>query len=130
MARKPSHFGSYSQSPSLGSASTDLASMGSIGVGRAALVAATAAADDDFAFAADWARKRGVPLTCNEFGVYRTYSDPQDRAAWLTAVRQAFEKNKVGWTMWDYRGGFGVVTVTNGQVVEDTAVLKALGLAR
>ena len=31
--------------------------------------------------AAEWAKQRGVPLICNEFGVYRSYSDPQDRAA-------------------------------------------------
>jgi endoglucanase len=26
--------------------------------------------------AAQWARRRGVPLVCNEFGVYREYADP------------------------------------------------------
>ena len=30
--------------------------------------------------AAEWARQRGVPLICNEFGVFRDFSDPQDRA--------------------------------------------------
>src|SRR5215210_3573263 len=34
MARKPSHFGSNRKSPSLGSASVSLASIGSIGGGR------------------------------------------------------------------------------------------------
>ena len=29
--------------------------------------------------AAEWARRRGVPLVCNEFGVYRNVADPQDR---------------------------------------------------
>ena len=85
--------------------------------------------DAEIGFAADWAARRHVPLTCNEFGVYRDHSEAQDRVAWLTAVREALEKNHVGWTMWDYRGGFGVVTVKNGQVTEDPQVLKALGLA-
>ena len=31
--------------------------------------------------AADWAKQRGVPLICNEFGVFRNFADPQDRAA-------------------------------------------------
>jgi endoglucanase len=85
---------------------------------------------EEIGFAADWARQRHVPLTCNEFGVFRNHSDPRDRIAWLTATREALEKNHIGWTMWDYRGGFGVVTVKGGEVTEDPQVLKALGLPR
>jgi endoglucanase len=79
-------------------------------------------------FAAEWAKRRNVPLTCNEFGVYRNYSNQQDRLRWIEAVRTALEQNKIGWTMWDYQGGFGVVTKNNGTTVEDEGVLKALGL--
>jgi endoglucanase len=79
-------------------------------------------------FAADWAKRRNLPLTCNEFGVYRNYSNPQDRLRWLEAVRTALEQNKIGWTMWDYQGGFGVVTKNNGTTIEDEDVLRALGL--
>jgi hypothetical protein len=60
--------------------------------------------------------------------VYRNYSNPQDRLRWLEAVRTALEQNKIGWTMWDYQGGFGVVTKNNGTTVEDEGVLRALGL--
>src|SRR4051794_21155678 len=62
MARKPSHLGSYSQRPSVGSASTALASIGSIGAARAALVEAAAVAADDFAFDADAGAARGVAM--------------------------------------------------------------------
>jgi len=79
-------------------------------------------------FAAEWAKRRNVPLTCNEFGVYRNYSNPQDRLRWLEAVRTALEQNKIGWTMWDYQGGFGVVSKANGTTTEDVGVLRALGL--
>jgi endoglucanase len=78
--------------------------------------------------AAAWAQRRGVPLVCNEFGVYRAYSDPRDRDAWLHDARTAFEANGIGWTMWDYSGSFGVVTKTDGKTVVDGGVLKALGL--
>jgi endoglucanase len=78
--------------------------------------------------AAEWARRRAVPLVCNEFGVYREYADPQDRAAWLHDVRTALEHNGIGWTMWDYSGSFGVVTKKDGKAVADDGVLKALGL--
>jgi hypothetical protein len=60
--------------------------------------------------------------------VYRNYSNPQDRLHWLEAVRTALEQNKIGWTMWDYQGGFGVVSKANGATTEDVGVLRALGL--
>ncbi len=78
--------------------------------------------------AAEWARRRGVPLVCNEFGVYREYADPQDRAAWLRDVRTALEQNGIGWAMWDYSGSFGVVTKKDGKTVADESTLKALGM--
>jgi aryl-phospho-beta-D-glucosidase BglC (GH1 family) len=78
--------------------------------------------------AAEWARRRGVPLVCNEFGVYRAFSDPADRAAWIHDVRTALEHNGVGWTMWDYSGSFGVVTKKDGMAVPDESALSALGL--
>jgi aryl-phospho-beta-D-glucosidase BglC (GH1 family) len=79
-------------------------------------------------FAAEWAKEHNVPLTCNEFGAYRNYSNPDDRMRWLQAVRTALEQNHIGWTMWDYQGGFGVVTKKDDTTTEDGAVLRALGL--
>jgi endoglucanase len=77
---------------------------------------------------AAWAKSRNVPVTCNEFGVYRTFSDPKDRAAWLSDVRTALEQHGMGWTMWDYSGGFGVVTKENGRTLPDPVTIYALGL--
>ena len=79
-------------------------------------------------FAAEWARAHRVPLTCNEFGVYRNFSNPDARARWIEDVRSAMEANNIGWTMWDYRGGFGVVTKQNGNTTPDDRILHALGL--
>jgi len=78
--------------------------------------------------AGEWARRRGVPLVCNEFGVFRDYNDPADRVAWLHDARTAFEKNGIGWTMWDYSGSFGVVVKKDGKAVPDDGVLRALGM--
>ncbi len=76
-----------------------------------------------------WATRWNVPVTCNEFGVYRKAALPGDRAAWLKDVRTSLEKHGIGWTMWDYSGGFGVVTKTNGQpAVVDGVTVAALGL--
>ncbi len=78
--------------------------------------------------AADWAKQRGVPLVCNEFGAYREFSDPQDRAAWITDVRTALERHNIGWTMWDYSGSFGVVTNRETKAKLDEVTVRALGL--
>ena len=79
--------------------------------------------------AAEWARRRGVPLTCNEFGVYRAYAPADARLRWLADVRAALERHRIGWTMWDYAGGFGVaVREKGGQAVPDPATAAALGL--
>jgi len=77
--------------------------------------------------AAEWGRKNGVPLTCNEFGVYRT-APAADRNRCIEDMRKALEKYKIGWAMWDYAGSFGVVTGKPGQRVPDPDTAKALGL--
>ena len=79
--------------------------------------------------AADWARAHHVPLISNEFGAYRNYSDPVARANWIRDTRMAFEADGIGWAMWDYRGGFGVVTKQDGQPAQvDETTVRALGL--
>jgi aryl-phospho-beta-D-glucosidase BglC (GH1 family) len=77
---------------------------------------------------AAWAEQRNVPVVCNEFGVYRAFASPQDRARWIHDVRSALERHGIGWAMWDYAGSFGVVTKKDGQIVPDDAILRALGL--
>src|SRR5215469_1865606 len=76
----------------------------------------------------EWAHQRGVPVVCNEFGVYRKNTDPKDRAAWINDVRTSLEKHGIGWTMWDYAGGFAVAPRTNGTAIADELTVKALGL--
>jgi len=78
--------------------------------------------------ASDWATKRGVPLICNEFGVFRDHSEPQDRSAWIKDVRTSLERHNIGWAMWDYDGNFGVVTKKDGKTMLDETTAKALGL--
>jgi hypothetical protein len=79
--------------------------------------------------AAAWGHDKNVPLICNEFGAYRNASDPVSRANWIHDVRTALEADGIGWAMWDYRGGFGVVTKQDGQPAQvDGAVAAALGL--
>jgi aryl-phospho-beta-D-glucosidase BglC (GH1 family) len=82
----------------------------------------------DFDQVAAWAQHWNVPVVCNEFGVYRKTAKSEDRAAWLKDVRSSLEKRGIGWTMWDYSGGFGIVVKQNGQAKVDETTVKALGL--
>jgi endoglucanase len=86
--------------------------------------------DAEIGQVAAWAEHWGVPVICNEFGVYRKNAEPKDRLAWLTDVRTSLEKHGIGWAMWEYHGGFGVVTTQGGQAVPDEATLRALGLPK
>jgi hypothetical protein len=84
--------------------------------------------DREIGFAAAWAAKRKVLVTCNEFGAFRRFTLPADRAAWIRDMRVALEKHGIGWTMWDYAGGFGVVNKVNGTTTPDELIVNALGL--
>ena len=81
--------------------------------------------------AAAWGKANDVPLICNEFGVFREHTDPESRNAWIRDVRTALEADGIGWAMWDYRGGFGVVVKKDNSPAEpDAATVEALGLKR
>src|SRR5208337_3888613 len=43
--------------------------------------------DAEITQVADWARQRGLPVVCNEYGVYRDFADPHNREAWIHDVR-------------------------------------------
>jgi hypothetical protein len=78
---------------------------------------------------AAWGQENHVPLICNEFGAYRRVTDPVSRANWIHDVRTALEADGIGWAMWDYRGGFSVVSKQDGQAAQvDGATVGALGL--
>jgi len=78
----------------------------------------------------EWAQRRGVPLYCGEFGVYKTFATPAARATWISDVRTALEAKNIGWAMWDYRGDFALVTKGSGGTVVDQSVVNALGLKK
>jgi endoglucanase len=84
--------------------------------------------DEEIATMADWGAKHHVPVWCGEFGVYRTYSEPAARDAWLHDMRVAFEAHHIGWSMWDYQGGFAIVTKAGEKTNVDKGVVEALGL--
>ena len=79
--------------------------------------------------AAAWGAKHHVPVICDEFGAFRRFVTPADRAVWIADMRAALEKHGIGWTMWDYGGGFSVINREAGKPIPDADTVKALGLS-
>lgn len=77
--------------------------------------------------AARWAQSHGVRLMVTEFGVFNGAVPPESRAAWLRDVRKALEQRSIGWTVWEYRGGFGIASDLQGACGRASA-RDALGL--
>ncbi|MBO0929596.1 glycoside hydrolase family 5 protein [Fibrella aquatilis] len=79
-----------------------------------------------------WAITNGVLVSCNEFGVYKTYVANTPRCAYLGDVRKALEAYQIGWSMWEYDEGFGYITYKNATtrtgVQINTTLKTALGL--
>ena len=84
--------------------------------------------EKEIAVAVDWAAAHHVPLWCGEFGVFIEYAHPDDRDRWIADMRSTLEKDGIGWNMWDYRGGFALVSRKDAATVVDEGVAKALGL--
>ncbi len=81
--------------------------------------------------AIEFRNSRGVNIFCGEFGVYIPNSDPDDRIYWYDAVCQYLEENNIPWTMWDYKGSFGLFNKGSDELFEhdlNIGLLQALGL--
>jgi endoglucanase len=79
-------------------------------------------------FAQLWSQQYHAPVYCGEFGVHIPVANPQMRAHWIHDTRSAFEKNEIGWAMWDYQTNFGLVSKQNGKAIPDPLIVEALGL--
>lgn len=82
--------------------------------------------------AGDWARRHGVALVCNEFGVLRASADAQSRYRWIGDVRRSLEAEGIGWALWDYTDIFGITVESNqpnrrGARTIEPQALAALG---
>lgn len=80
---------------------------------------------------AAWAYHKHIRIVCNEFGVYKSYANPQNRINYITDLRKAFEKYHISWTMWELDGPFGLVEYPDGDLtnlIVDQQMLEALGL--
>jgi aryl-phospho-beta-D-glucosidase BglC (GH1 family) len=74
-----------------------------------------------------WQKEHDVKLLVTEFGVYKQ-ANRRDRLNWIRQTRSLFEKYDIGWTMWEYEGGFGLTKEVGQKRQVDLEVAKALGL--
>jgi endoglucanase len=81
--------------------------------------------------AVNWAKQNNVYITCNEFGAYKAFAPPASRANLIRDDRIILEKYNIGWAMWDYDQGFGIVGYPDNNrnnPVVDQDIAAALGL--
>jgi len=62
-----------------------------------------------------WAQHQHVPLYLGEFGVYRFYAPPSDRARWLADIKATAQKMDIPWAVWDYNTTFAVFPTTSAK---------------
>ena len=75
--------------------------------------------------------QRDVPIFCGELGVYIPNSDNDDRTFWYEVVRSYFEEKGIAWTIWDYKGKFGLFEKDSGELFDydlNVPLVEALGL--
>jgi endoglucanase len=83
--------------------------------------------------AAAFAKSRGVPVFCGEFGVYLIQSPAEDRVKWYEIICSALNQRSIPWTSWDYYGGFGIFkTARGGDFHTDlnANVIRAMGFTK
>ncbi len=68
--------------------------------------------------AVTFSKSRNVPIFCGEFGVYILNSDNNDRVAWYKLVVDYLNEKKIPWTMWDYKGTFGLFNKGSQELFE------------
>jgi endoglucanase len=74
---------------------------------------------------------RNVNIFCGEFGVYMLNSSNDDRVLWYDTVRNYLEKKGIPWTMWDYKGGFGLFKKGSNEMFDydlNIPLVQALGM--
>ena len=86
---------------------------------------------------ADWNQSHGggLKIWCAEFGCYQRTIAPEDRCRYIRDVREAFEKNGIGWAYWSYSENFTIMTPERTPFghaenqTPDKQMLDALGLS-
>lgn len=79
--------------------------------------------------AVNFRNMHNVKIFCGEFGVYIPNSDTADRVFWYETVKDYLEEKTIPWTIWDYKGGFGLFEKGSNELFDNdlnVPLLKAL----
>jgi endoglucanase len=74
---------------------------------------------------------RNADMYCGEFGVYISYCNDTDRIYWYSETRKYLEEKKIAWTVWDYKGGFGLFKKGSNEMFDydlNIPLVNTLGL--
>jgi endoglucanase len=80
--------------------------------------------------AVNFRNARNIDIFCGEFGVYIPNSNNVNRSFWYQTIKEYLDLKGIPWTIWDYKGGFGVFKKGSGEVFEsdlNVPLLEALG---
>ncbi len=81
--------------------------------------------------AVEFRDEHNLNIFCGEFGVYIPNSDNEDRVSWYGVVSDYLEEKSIPWTIWDYKGGFGLFEKDSPELFDydlNVPLLEALGL--
>jgi endoglucanase len=79
--------------------------------------------------AVNFKNAHNIDIFCGEFGVYIPNSDTTDRVFWYQTVKDYLEEKSIPWTIWDYKGSFGLFEKGSHELFEsdlNIPLLKAL----
>lgn len=77
--------------------------------------------------AVDWSAAHAVPVWVGEFGVFCKQTPRASKLQWIKDVKNIFEQNHIGWSLWGYDDCFGLAAQKeNGKITYDKEVLQAL----
>ncbi|MBX2944854.1 MAG: cellulase family glycosylhydrolase [Cyclobacteriaceae bacterium] len=62
--------------------------------------------------------QRNIPVFCGELGVYIPNSNNADRIRWYEIVTNYLNQKGISWTMWDYKGGFGLFNKNSAEMFD------------
>lgn len=73
-----------------------------------------------------------VNLFCGEMGVLREKTNRIDRLVWYQTATGYLTEKEIPWTIWDYKGNFGLFYTNTNELFEndlDTSLLSVLGFS-
>lgn len=81
--------------------------------------------------AASFKNSRNVEVYCGELGVYMPFSTDTNRNYWYSEVTKYLEEKDIPWTIWDYKGGFGIFKQGSNEMFDydlNVSLVNSLGL--